>query len=243
MKTVADISTTSILLRPRMAWSPARLFEGGSKGVWFDPSDLSTLFQDSAGTVPVSADGDPVGRMLDKSGNGINAIQTAPATRPTWRTDGLLSWLEFDGVDDRVRMTAIPHTANTFGLCIGLSYAPGGTMFGSWKSFHADGNYIGLSHPTLTGEVDTTGAQLELNGAPAPASRNTLRQALLSPGIGIATGIPATAFAVNDWQFIGYSAPGSPAAKVFGYIEAESLTPTTLFYTRHWMAKRSGVAL
>ena len=38
-----------------------------SPQVWYDPSDLSTLYQDSAGTTPVTAVGQPVGLMLDKS--------------------------------------------------------------------------------------------------------------------------------------------------------------------------------
>lgn len=43
------------------------LFLNGEQGVWYDPSDLSTLFQDSAGTTPVTAVEQPVGLMLDKS--------------------------------------------------------------------------------------------------------------------------------------------------------------------------------
>lgn len=35
--------------------------------LWYDPSDLSTLFQDSAGTTPVTAVNGPVGLILDKS--------------------------------------------------------------------------------------------------------------------------------------------------------------------------------
>lgn len=38
-----------------------------NNGVWYDPSDLSTLFQDAAGTIPVTAAGQPVGLILDKS--------------------------------------------------------------------------------------------------------------------------------------------------------------------------------
>lgn len=37
------------------------------QSIWLDPADLSTLYQDSAGTTPVTADNQPVGLMLDKS--------------------------------------------------------------------------------------------------------------------------------------------------------------------------------
>lgn len=49
------------------AFRPDMLFANGEQGAWYDPSDLSTLFQDAAGTTPVTADGDPVGLLLDKS--------------------------------------------------------------------------------------------------------------------------------------------------------------------------------
>jgi hypothetical protein len=48
-------------------FTPALLFASGEQGVWYDPSDFSTLFQDSAGTIPVTAVEQPVGRMLDLS--------------------------------------------------------------------------------------------------------------------------------------------------------------------------------
>lgn len=52
-------------------------------GAWFDQSDLSTLFRDAAGTIPVTAVEQPVGKMLDKSGNGYHATQPITASRPT----------------------------------------------------------------------------------------------------------------------------------------------------------------
>src|SRR5690554_962627 len=85
-------------------FDPLSLFSNGEQGAWYDPSDLTTLYQDSAGTTPVTADGDPVGRMLDKSGNGNHADQSVAASRPIYRTDGVLHWLEFDGVDDSLRL-------------------------------------------------------------------------------------------------------------------------------------------
>ena len=52
------------------------LFASGEQGAWYDPSDLSTMFQDSAGTTPVTADGQPVGLIRDKSGNNNQIIKT-----------------------------------------------------------------------------------------------------------------------------------------------------------------------
>ena len=43
------------------------LFSNGEPGFWLDPSDFSTMFQDSAGTTPVTAVEQPVGLILDKS--------------------------------------------------------------------------------------------------------------------------------------------------------------------------------
>ena len=43
------------------------LFNNNEQGVWYDPSDLTTLYQDAAGTIPVTAVEQPVGLMLDKS--------------------------------------------------------------------------------------------------------------------------------------------------------------------------------
>ena len=60
----------------------AELFANGEQGVWYDPSDLSTLFQDAAGTLPVTSVEQPVGRMLDKSGRGNHASQTTTTARP-----------------------------------------------------------------------------------------------------------------------------------------------------------------
>ena len=72
----------------------------GEFGGWYDPADLSTLWQDTAGTVPVTADGQSVARIDDKSGNGIHLTQGTAGQQPLYKTDGTLHWLEFDGTDD-----------------------------------------------------------------------------------------------------------------------------------------------
>ncbi len=55
----------------------------GANGAMFDPSDMTTMFQDAAGTIPVTAVEQPVGKIIDKSGNGYHATQSITASRPT----------------------------------------------------------------------------------------------------------------------------------------------------------------
>lgn len=47
-------------------WSAAQLFKANEQGLWYDPNDFSSMFQDSAGITPVTAAGQPVGLILDK---------------------------------------------------------------------------------------------------------------------------------------------------------------------------------
>ena len=56
-----------VFIEPQALFSPALLFTGSTNGAWYDPSDLTTLFRDAAGTLPVTAVEQPVGLMLDKS--------------------------------------------------------------------------------------------------------------------------------------------------------------------------------
>ncbi|MBS0371887.1 MAG: hypothetical protein JSS57_22110 [Proteobacteria bacterium] len=86
------------------------LFASGEKGVWYDPSDLSSMFQDSAGTTPAVVD-QAVGYIADKSGNGNHAKQSITASKPILRLSGGLYYLQFDGVDDFLVTGNIDFTA------------------------------------------------------------------------------------------------------------------------------------
>jgi len=86
-----------------MMVGPASLFAGGIAGAWYGPSDLSTLFQDSAGTTPVTTAGQPVGLMLDKSGRANHAAQAIAAARPIYQTSP--DRITVNKVEDRLSVT------------------------------------------------------------------------------------------------------------------------------------------
>lgn len=68
---------------------------------WYDFSDITKLWQDSARTTPVTADGDPIGAADDKSGNAYHALQGTSAAKPTYKTNiaNSLSAAYLDGGD------------------------------------------------------------------------------------------------------------------------------------------------
>jgi hypothetical protein len=77
--------------RPNLSggFSPASLFAAGEPGGWYDPSDLTTMFQDRAGTTPVTAPGQSVGYRLDKSGRGNHLTAINDAARGTYGIEPL----------------------------------------------------------------------------------------------------------------------------------------------------------
>lgn len=80
----------------------SQLFINSEQGFAFDFNDLSTMYQDAAGTIPVTGVGQPVGKVLDKSGRGNHATQSTSSKRPILQQNASTGayYLSFDGVDD-----------------------------------------------------------------------------------------------------------------------------------------------
>ncbi len=132
-----------------MRWQFSALFMSGERGVWYNSSIMSTLFQSSSGATPVSAIGDPVGLMLDRSGNDNHATQEASSFRPTYTLDPSgAPVLLGDGVDDA--MATPPATYS------GTSYI--NTSYGWYKSSVQEGVAASLPLTWLREYVAREGA-------------------------------------------------------------------------------------
>lgn len=66
----------------------SEIFANGERGFTRTPGDLSTMYQDAAGTVPVTAVGQPVGLMLDKS----KGLSLSVELNPNTSLDTLTGW-------------------------------------------------------------------------------------------------------------------------------------------------------
>lgn len=91
-----------LILNPNTSEAIQILFANNEQGFAFDFNDLATMYQDAAGTIPVTDVGQPVGKVLDKSGRGNHATQSTSAKRPILQQDATTGayYLSFDGVDD-----------------------------------------------------------------------------------------------------------------------------------------------
>ena len=89
----------------RRDFSPSSLFASGEDGAWYDPSNLATMFTDTAGTTAATA-GDAVARIDDKSGNTANATQATTSARPILQQDADGQYyLQNDEIDDALTVT------------------------------------------------------------------------------------------------------------------------------------------
>lgn len=164
----------------KYAYTPIGLFANGEQGAWYDPSDTTTLFQDSAGTIPVTASGQPVGLMLDKSGRGHHATQPTAGSRPIYRrgdSRGVVNLLlntEALATQSRT-VTAVGHTLSFTGTgSITLSGAStAGPLVGTGVNDRVSLTFTPTAGSlTLTVSGSVTKGQLNIGPTALPYQRN-----------------------------------------------------------------------
>ena len=123
------------------------LFSPSEKGFAYDFSDLSTMFQDTAGTIPVTTVDQLVARVNDLSGNSNHLIQSTSGSRPILKQDAKGYYLQFDGTNNFMQ------TSGTVDLS-GLS------LFTAFASLSKERNVGEVIFETSTNYNDNLGAML-----------------------------------------------------------------------------------
>lgn len=145
------------MLSGATAFTPASLFAASVPGAWYDPSDFSTMFEDVSGTIPVTAVGQPVGLIRDKS-RTINRVNLITNGTFTTNTTG---WTAVDGsiaaVSGELEVTgsggSYPRAQQTYNLVVGKTYrisatARRGTASGDAYIAHTAGPLYALTSST-----------------------------------------------------------------------------------------------
>jgi hypothetical protein len=217
--TSAYLGTTQVF--GGSAFSPSSLFASSEPGVWYDPSDLTTLFQDTAGTVAVTTPGQTVARMNDKSGRGNNATQATAASRPTYGVVPLGGrrniLLATDTMATQTRaVTAAAHTLAFTGTgtvtLTGVSTA--GPLVGTGVSNRVSLTFTPTAgNLTLTVSGSVTLAQLELGSTATAYQKVTTAFDVTEAGV---QSLAYLSFdGVDDFMLTGTITPGVDKAQIF----------------------------
>lgn len=220
---------------------------------WYDPSDLSTLFQDSAGTTPVTADGDPVGLMQDKSGNGHHLTQATAASRPLYKVDSSGNpYLLFDGTDDwlKVGSPAMSLPWHRISAVRMITHTNGDLIFAEGSGAGAGRLRQQTPSPTVAvfdGGAGYVAANTELavgsNGVVTERHDGANSGLAINNGV-YTTGDPGTVAATGC--AIGASPAGSVPSNIrfYGCVTANgALADDEILGLRAWLAEKAGVTL
>lgn len=153
---------------------------------WYDFSDITTLFQDSARTTPVTADADRIGGVTDKSGSARHLGQGTASKRPTYKTaiQNSKSIGRFDGSDDVLTFTTETLTAFTLLVVSKKTSTSYGVM--EWRT----AGQAGFAYASET--AGTWRSNLTISSAAADEVSNTKNNAA-------AEAVP-TAFHLDIWD-------------------------------------------
>lgn len=240
---------------------PVDLFNLGQQGVWYDISDKATLFQDAAGTVPVTAVDQPVGRVLDKSGNNNHAFtpDVSATSRPLFKVDETgRSYLLFDGSNDLMVTNSINFTAtDKMSAVIGLrklSDAARGMIIELSATVANTGAFaIDIVPPAyrIFG-VSNSGSASSLLTVTAPSSRVVTGQwsgnaiSLRENGVLGVAGNQVSAKFGNYPLYIGRRGGATLPlnGRLYGLIVCgAALTNQQITETENWMAQKTGVII
>lgn len=150
-------------------WTPAALYTGAN-GLWVEASDLATLFQDSAMTTAVSANGNPVGAWKDKSGNGNHVTQATSTARPTYAS-GTYPAISFDGSSQFLQVAAQiirPEDAHEIWVALQTPAEVSG-----WLNFITFASVTGATYGAMVAVYADQGKLKTLNQTLQPTTKNS----------------------------------------------------------------------
>lgn len=169
--------STGVVLDPYGA--PPSLFINNEQGVWYDPSDFSTMFQDSAGRTPVTAVEQPVGLILDKS----KGLVLGPELVVNGACTGLTGWTSSGG-----------NLTNPGGITIKADTGAGGTEASAVNEFTvvAGKSYkitLDLIAANNSGAVILGGVRVTL---PGPSTNSGFKSVIITAASTTVSGVEFT---------------------------------------------------
>lgn len=217
--------------------APSQILISSSPGFAFDISNITSLWQDTAGTIPVTDPGDPVARVDDVSGRGNHATQTDPAKQPTYQIDvNGNAYLDFDGVDDFLQVPALNLSGATSGLLL-VAFAR--DTYAADALLEHTVAYTGTPGAFLANVTGAGTVTFAMQGASTNASASAAPGAIPGPFVAstfldTAAATAAAAFADAKLNGVAFQSPATANPTSSGFVSADlyvaSRAGTGLFF-------------
>ena len=230
------------LKTPVPTWSPADI----TTYFWLDPSDISTLFTDSAGTTAVTAADDPIGRLADKSGNSRHAKQSTSGYRPLYKVDGSIKSFFMDGSDDSLRVTTSSGLSSDMDFFMAVKRTSTANNIFFWGT--AANNYSAVAQSGSTSSPDSNAGTptYYVDGTlVSPTQRGALHTALGSESWHVLEirNVNASAMSYTSVGWCDYNTGFKASAYIGGIVLANALSSTNRSNLRTWLGAKVGLTL
>lgn len=246
---LSPLVTYGLTPRKGGGFSPLQLFANGEPGAWFDPSDLSSMYQGRTGTTAAVV-GSPVGQLLDKSGNSNHAIAPSDAARPILRQSGSLYYLEFDGVDDTLIVSSGALVYGPAEVWAAFRVTGGNTTYG--PVFRNNGGGGGQNRFALAHDLVDFGATFLTNGPKTAVDfvcggyvegTGTTTQGYYKSGFGTVTGAVTRAGVEGELRLMSAFSDFTAGRFYGGFAIMRNLIEPERTKTKVYYANRAGVTL
>ena len=207
---------------------------------WLQARDLTTLFQNVAGTTPVTTSGEVVGTWNDKSGTSFNmTAQADDTTRPTFTESAGVQWVDGDGTNDLLVRAAAPFFAAGaasffFAMRASATNASGDSVLSECNS----GDNAPLYLPLRAFSTVTDAAGFIRNGANTELINSVLDATNVFDGADHVIGVVDTGSLLTLWfdgvekTGVAYTRSGTLTANRFSLFGVARGTPNLWFATR-----------
>ncbi|MEM8750432.1 MAG: hypothetical protein AAGF28_09020 [Pseudomonadota bacterium] len=259
--------------QPVTAFEPAALFSGGENGVVLDISSPTTLLEELSLPQTVSLSGQPVGTVLDQSGNGNDMAAYALTARPQLTVGpGGERALVFDGSNDMIScpISFLANSPNATVLIAFQGNQSAGSQYLVAEGAMNTGQMTALFTPVratggeniLRPYVRTDAGSVLVNneniGIDWHVSSPAVVGIVLENGLtqGFQNGVPMAPQFQHTWQSIdvmnsfclGGTFRNTPSlfsmASVYGLIAIDrALTQSELADATSWLAQRAGISV
>lgn len=257
----AEVVSDQVVVTYSSVFDPTTLFVSDEYGFTHDLLDTSTLWQDTARTIQVTAAGQIVRAIDDLSGNGIH-LALAGGTGATYQFSGGVAWLDIPG-DTWYISAALtePLLYDNGGLMVAAaidsSEGQGAILFEGNESYS---DRFGLFHSTIDNGlfaifrgVDNANNRLDLNteldGSPAVIGVSIASN--LVTGYLNNVALPSTTDITSNFESARYlylgrypaaTAPNLLDGKYYGGVGIDrTLTPSERGDVNTWLSDRAGI--